>query len=308
MVSPAQRRELAQFLEEEFQLSERWACDLAGLSRAVRRYRSRRGPDPEVRSELRRLAAERPRFGYRRLGLLLRRGALAVNHKRVWRIYREEGLIVRRRRRKRLAAAPRETRPELTGANKRWSMDFMSDALRDGRRIRLLNVVDGWSRLCPAIEVDFSLSAQRVIRALERAGEMYGCPKSIVMDNGPEFTSRQLHGWAHERGIQLIFIRPGKPTENAYAESFNGRVREECLDQHLFDDLDHAREICEAWREDYNTIRPHTSLGRRPPREFLDQHPGGHAHPGAAHLSPTGACSTTNSVSPYPEPQAPSVS
>ena len=308
MVSPAQRRELVNFFEKEFELSERWACDLAGLSRAVRRYRSRRGPDTEVRSELRRLAAERPRFGYRRLGVLMRRGGLVVNHKRVWRIYCEEGLIVRRRRRKRLAAAQRETRPQLTGPNQRWSMDFMSDTLRDGRRIRLLNVVDDWSRLCPVIEVDFSLSAQRVIRALERAGEMYGFPKAIVVDNGPEFTSRALDAWAHERGIQLLFIRPGKPTENAYAESFNGRVREECLDLHLFDDLDHARDICEAWRDDYNTIRPHTSLGGLPPSEFLDQHPCGQARTGAADLLTAAACSTANGSTLYPQPQAQSVS
>ena len=304
MVSPAQRRELVSFLRDEHQPSERWACEIAGLSRSVHRYRSRRGPDLELRSELRRLAAARPRFGYRRLGLLLRRGGLEVNHKRLWRVYLEEGLVVRRKKRKRLAAADRAARPELTRPNQRWSMDFMSDGLRDGRSLRLLNVVDDWSRFCPVIEVDLSLSAQRVIRALERAGELYGLPKSIVTDNGPEFTSRALDEWAHQRGIELIFIRPGKPIENAYAESFNGRVREECLNQHLFDDPQHARELCEAWREDYNTIRPHTSLGGLSPSEYLAQHSGGHARPSAAAL-PEGSCSSTASATcTYPSTKA----
>ena len=196
-----------------------------------------------------------------------------VNHKRLWRIYREEGLVVRRKRRKRVAAAAREARPALTGPNQRWSMDFMSDSLKDGRALRVFNVVDDWSRLCPVIEVDLSLSAHRVVRALERAGETYGFPKSIVMDNGPEFTSRVLDQWAHERGIELIFIRPGKPIENAYAESFNGRVREECLNQHWFESVEHARELCEEWREDYNTIRPHSSLGGLSPELLLQQGP-----------------------------------
>jgi putative transposase len=273
MVSPAQRRELVDFLVKSMELSERLSCELAGLSRSVRRYQGRRDADLALRFELKKLASERPRFGYRRLGCLMRRRGIVVNHKRLWRIYREEGLVVRRKRRKRVAAAAREARPTLTGANQRWSMDFMSDSLKDGRTLRVFNVVDDWSRLCPTIEVDLSLSAHRVVRALERAGETYGFPKSIVMDNGPEFTSRVLDQWAHERGIELIFIRPGKPIENAYAESFNGRVREECLNQHWFEGVEHARELCEAWREDYNTIRPHSSLGGLSPKLFLQQAP-----------------------------------
>ena len=261
MVSPAQRRELVDFFVKSAQLSERLSCELAGLSRSVQRYATRRAPDVEVRTELKQLANARPRFGYRRLGMLLRRRGVLINHKRLWRIYREEGLVVRRKKRKRVAAAPRETRPALTGPNQRWSMDFMSDGLKDGRRLRVFNVVDDWSRFSPVIEVDLSLPARRVVRALEQAREQYGLPKSIVMDNGPEFTSRALDQWAHERGVELIFIRPGKPTENAYAESFNGRVREECLNQHWFESVDHARELCDAWREDYNSLRPHTSLG-----------------------------------------------
>jgi len=303
-VSPAQRRELVSFFIEDHQLSERWACELAGLSRAVHRYRSRRSPDTELRSDLRKLASERPRFGYRRLGILLRRRGQAINHKRLWRVYREEGLAVRRKKRKRVAAANREAKPALTGPNQRWSMDFMSDGLRDGRSIRLLNVVDDWSRFCPVIEVDLSLSSQRVIRALERAGELFGLPKSIVMDNGPEFTSRALDEWAHEHKIELCFIRPGKPIENAYAESFNGRVREECLNQHLFDGLEHARELCEAWREDYNTIRPHTSLGGLSPSDFLAEHSGGHARPSAAALSVVACSSTASATCTYPSTPA----
>jgi putative transposase len=221
MVSPAQRRELVEFLVESMELSERVSCKLAGLSRSVRRYETRRAPDVDLRSELKRLAGKRPRFGYRRRGILLRCGGVVVNHKRVWRVYREEGLVVRRKKRKHVAAAPRETRPEPTGTNQRWSMDFISDSLKDRRTLRVVSVVDDWSRFCPAVEVDLSLSAQRVVRALEQAGEQYGLPKSIVMDNGPEFTSRALDPWAHGRGIKLVFIRTGKPIENAYAESFN---------------------------------------------------------------------------------------
>jgi putative transposase len=304
MVSPAQRRELADFFVKEHALSERSACALAGLSRTVRRYRSRRAPDAKLRDELKRLASERPRFGYRRLGVLLRRAGHTINHKRLWRIYRDEGLVVRRKKRKRVAAAPREARPELTGPNQRWSMDFMGDALKHGRALRVLNIVDDWSRLCPAIEVDLSLSAHRVVRTLERAGELYGLPKSIVMDNGPEFTSRVLDQWAHEQGIELIFIRPGKPIENAYAESFNGRVREECLNQHWFESVEHARELCEAWREDYNAIRPHTSLGGLSPSEFLDQRLGGHARPDAAMPLNDRGHSTSNGNSTYPSQPA----
>jgi putative transposase len=304
MVSPAQRRELVDFFVESMELSERLSCELAGLSRSVRRYQSQREPDVGLRTELRKLAGERPRFGYRRLGCPLRRRGVVVNHKRLWRIYRDEGLVVRRKKRKRVAAAPRETRPELTGPNQRWSMDFMSDSLKDGRTLRVSNVVDDWSRFCPAMEVDLSLSAHRVVRALEQAGELYGLPKSIVMDNGPEFTSRVLDQWAHERGIELIFIRPGKPTENAYAESFNGRVREECLNQHWFDSVEHARDLCLAWRDDYNFIRPHTSLGGLSPSEFLLQSPGGHARPGSAALLDDRGHSTDGSESPYHLQQA----
>jgi putative transposase len=300
MVSPAQRRELVAFFVEAMELSERLSCELAGLSRSVQRYERRRGPDLELRSELKKLANERPRFGYRRLGHLLRRRGTRVNHKRLWRIYREEGLVVRRKKRKRVAAAPRDARPELTGPNQRWSMDFMSDSLKDGRTLRIFNVVDDWSRFCPAIEVDLSLSAHRVVRALEQAGELYGLPRSIVMDNGPEFTSRALDQWAHDRGIELIFIRPGKPIENAYAESFNGRVREECLNQHWFTSVDHARELCEAWREDYNSIRPHTSLGGLSPNEFLLHCPGGHARPGSAAPLDDRGHSTDSGDSSYP--------
>ena len=201
---------------------------------------------------------------------------------------------MRRKKRKRLAAADRAAQPDLTGPNQRRSMDFMSDALRDGRSLRLQNVVDDWSRFCPIIEVDLSLSAQRVIRALERAGEPYGLALSIVTDNCTEFTSRALDDWAHQRGIEPNLIRPGKPIENAYAESFNGRVREEYLNQHLFDGPQHARELCDAWHEEYNTIRPHTSLGGLAPSEFLAHHSGGHARPSDAAL-PEGACSSTAS-------------
>ena len=180
------------------------------------------------------LAAERPRFGYPRIHVLLRREGFSVNRKRTYRIYREENLQVRRKRRKRVAAAPREAMPIPERPNERWSMDFMSDCLADGRSIRLFNVIDDCTRMSVAMEVDLSLPAERVCRVLDRAAARRGWPKAIVVDNGPEFTSKALDQWAWERGIHLHFIQPGKPVQNAFVESFNGSVRSECLNQNWF--------------------------------------------------------------------------
>jgi len=215
------------------------------------------------------LAEERRRFGYRRLHVFLRREGVTVNHKRVYRIYRDEGLSVRRRGRKRVAREARLPLPTPIGPNELWSLDFVSDALAWGRRIRLLCIIDAYTREALAIEVDTSLSGERVARVLDRViAERGAKPMNIVLDNGPELTSRALDQWAYERGVHLRFIEPGKPVQNAFIESFNGRLRDECLNEHWFLSLADARRIIEAWRMDYNRSRPHTSLGNLTPLEF----------------------------------------
>jgi len=214
------------------------------------------------------LASERPRFGYRRIHILLRRDGFHVNWKRTYRIYREEGLQVRRKKRKRVAAAPRQAKPVPDMPHKRWSMDFVCDALMDGRAIRVLNVVDDCTRVCVAMEVDLSISGERVGRVLDRAAARYGWPEAIVVDNGPEFTSKALDQWAWLRGIEIHFIRPGKPVENCFVESLNGKFREECLSQNWFTSLADARRLVADWRRDYNSVRPHRSLGGLTPSEY----------------------------------------
>jgi putative transposase len=218
---------------------------------------------------LRELAVERRRFGYRRLCVLLRREGRLVNHKRVYRLYCQEGLIVRRRGRKRLASAARLPRLVPQGPDKVWCLDFVSDSLAWGRRLRLLPVIDAFTRNALAIEVDFSLPGTRVAETLERLiGERGVQPEEIVLDNGPELTGKALDQWAYARGIRLRHIEPGKPVQNAFVESFNARLRDECLNEHWFLSLADARRIVEAWRIDYNRTRPHSSLGNLTPEEF----------------------------------------
>lgn len=249
-------------------LSERRACGLAGLGRSSYRY-PRPGPDEsELRKRLKELAAEHRRYGYRRLTVLLRREGAMVNHKRVYRLYREEGLGVRRRKRKRIGAAERQPLTVPAGPNQRWSMDFISDGLGDGRKFRSLNIVDDYSRECVAVEVDTSIPGGRVVRVLERLRERRGLPGVLVTDNGPEFAGQALDVWAYQQGVKLHFIEPGKPVQNAFIESFNGKMRDECLNEHWFGTLAEARQTIEAWRRDYNEVRPHSSLGNRTPQEF----------------------------------------
>jgi putative transposase len=214
------------------------------------------------------LAAQRPRFGYRRLHILLGGESIVANHKLVYRLYREERLAVRRKRRKRVASGRRVMLEPATRSNQRWSMDFVGDSLADGRVFRTLNIVDDFTRECPLIAVDFSLPGVRVVRELEQLAETRGLPETIVMENGPEFTGKALDEWAYRRGVQLHFIRPGKLVENAYVESFNGKFRDECLNEHWFVALRHAMEVIEDWRVDYNEVRPHSSLGQAVPAEF----------------------------------------
>jgi putative transposase len=252
---------------EDFGLSERRACGLIGAARATMRYRSRRLDATILRDRLRVLASEKPRAGYRTLWRWLRREGWRVNHKRIHRLYRLDGLTVRRRRRKRVAV-PRRPLLVPTRGNQRWSMDFMRDTLAAGRPFRTFNVVDDATRECLAIEVDHSLPGARIARVLEGLIQRRGCPRTIVCDNGPEFVGQVLDAWAYAHGIALHFIAPGKPTQNAFVESFNGRFRDECLDQHWFASLADARQIIDAWRREYNTERPHSSLKGRTPEEF----------------------------------------
>ena len=191
-----------------------------------------------------------------------------VNHKRTERIYHEEGLALRKKRRRKGAAGARVMMPSPQKPNERWSMDFVSDSIVNGRRFRALAIVDDYSRECPAIEVDTSLGGARVVGVLERLSQTRGLPDVITLDNGPEFAGRHLDEWAFRNGVKLNFIRPGKPIENAFAESFNGRLRDECLNTNWFINLKHAREIIENWRKDYNEVRPHSSLNHRTPMEY----------------------------------------
>lgn len=250
-------------------ISERRACRCTGFARTSQRYVARRAARTELRARLHTLAVQRPRWGYRRLHRLLCREGWGVNRKLVQRVYREEGLHVRRRRRKRVAPA-RERLTPPTQRNEQWSIDFVSDALADGRRFRALTVVDAYTRECPAIEVDTSLPGGRVVRVLEQLVRDRGRPHRIVCDNGPEFRGEALDQWAGARGVVLHFIDPGKPVQNCYAESFNGRLRDECLNESWFVSLRDARETIEAWRIDYHEARPHSGLAGCTPREFTD--------------------------------------
>ena len=249
-----------------------------GVERALVRYRPRRPEEGALRTRLRELAGERPRFGYRRLYIFLRRertesGELRwlVNHKRVYRLYREEGLAMRVRKRKRFRAEARVPLALPKTANEVWTMDYTHDELASGRKFRTLNLMDGYTREALRIEVDTSLPGLRVVRVLERLRERRGTPAAIQVDNGTEFTSRVVDQWAYQHQVALHFIERGKPIQNAFIESFNGKFRDECLNQNWFVDLRDAQDRIAAWRVDYNTVRPHSSLGYQTPAEFAYQ-------------------------------------
>jgi putative transposase len=270
MVSPQAKREAVTVLRTERDFGVTRACGLVGISRSLYRYRSRRSDSAALRMRIEEIAAIKRRYGYRRVYVRLRREGWQVNRKRVYRIYRDAGLAVRRRKRKRIGPVERKPLPKPMAANVSWSMDFASDGLAGGRRFRCLNIVDDFTRECVAIEVDTSLTGNRVRTVLNRLAEMRGLPQSITVDNGPEFQSQVLDSWAYAANVQLSFIRPGKPNENAYIESFNGKFRDECLNEHWFLDMAQARRIIEAWQIEYNTERPHSSLGNLTPEEFAD--------------------------------------
>ncbi len=268
MVDPIARREAVGWLQTRG-TSLRRACRVIGLSTATWRYQRRTSEtNAAVLAGLQAHAAVRARFGYRRLHILLEREGVAVNHKRVHRIYQAAGLQVRRRRRKRVTRAERMPLTAASQRLERWSMDFTADTLADGRNFRTLNIVDDFTRECVALEVDRSLPGLRVTRVLERLQAAIGLPQTIVVDNGPEFAGRTLEAWAYAHGVTLRFIRPGKPIENAYVESFNGKFRDECLNEHWFVSLADAKAVIEAWRIDYNSVRPHSSLAGRTPDQF----------------------------------------
>ncbi len=270
MVTPAAKRQAVAHLVAMKLLSERRACQLVRLSRSVCRYQSHRPDEASLRARLRELAQQYPRYGYPTLHGLLKAEQRVVNPKRTYRLYAEEGLQVRTRRRKRLQR-PRTPIALPNRVNERWSMDFVSDQLADGRRFRVLNIIDDYSRECVGQLVDTSISGIRVARYLSELCQLRARPATIVTDNGPEFTSKALFFWAKDHGVQLHFIQPGKPTQNAFVESFNGKFRDQCLNQHWFRDLFDARNTIETWRTHYNHVRPHRSLRNVPPAVFAGQ-------------------------------------
>lgn len=277
MVGPQAEREAVRVAREEGKLSERRACGLIGMNRGSWRYQQKERNDTALRNRLRELAGERPRFGYRRLYRMLRRekengtAKWVVNHKRAYRLYREEGLAMRGRKGKRFRAEARIPLELPARANQMWTMDFTRDSLASGRKFRTLNLMDAYTREALWIEVDNSLPGLRVVRVLERVAQERGLPEAIQVDNGPEFISRVVDQWAYANGVALHFIDPGKPVQNAFIESFNGKFRDECLNQNWHTGLEDARRIIETWRVDYNTVRPHSSLGYQTPEEYAAQ-------------------------------------
>ena len=252
-------------------MSERRACKVMSCARMTIRYRSRRPDDGCLRERLRGLAQERRRFGYRRLHIFLRREGYVVNHKRLFRLYREERLMVRRRGGRKRALGTRAPMPIPALPNDRWSLDFVSDQFSDGRRFRVLTIVDDCTRESLALVADTSLSGVRVARELDRLIELRGKPKTVVSDNGTELTSNAILKWADESHVAWHYIAPGKPTQNAFIESFNGRLRDELLNDTLFRSLPHARYVLEDWRRDYNTARPHSRIGWLAPAVYAAQ-------------------------------------
>lgn len=270
MVRSGVKRDAIAYACKSYAVSERRACRLIKFSRSTLIYKPKPDKNEWLRKRLHALAGRHRRYGSPRMQYLIdREDVEVVNHKRLERVYAEEGLQIRKRKRKRETAPIRVAiaTPERPG--QRWSMDFVSDQLSDGRKIRTFNIVDDFSRECPAIIVDTSINGQRVVRALESLGATCGLPEILVCDNGPEFAGRVLDEWAYKTSVQLSFITPGKPVENAFIESFNGKFRDECLNENWFVSLKHAQEIIEKWRREYNRSRPHSSLGNIPPEEFL---------------------------------------
>ncbi|MGT2514556.1 IS3 family transposase [Sphingomonas panni] len=268
LVTPAAKRQAVAHLQATLGMSERRACAVVGADRTSMRYRSCRADDGDLRSRLCELAQQRRRFGYRRLHILLRRDGITINRKKTQRLYREEGLTVRRRKGRRRAVGARAPLPVLALPNQRWSLDFVHDQLVTGRRFRVLNIVDDVTRECLRAVVDTSISGRRVVRELADLIAERGRPKMIVSDNGTELTSNAVLAWSADASIEWHYIAPGKPTQNGFVESFNGRMRDELLNETLFFTIGQARSILARWVDDYNTERPHSSLGYATPAAF----------------------------------------
>jgi putative transposase len=256
-------------------ISQRRACQLVGVSRTVVAYQPKDNSDNEVLSaRIGEIAAQRRRFGYRRIHALLRREGVEANHKRVYRLYQEAGLAVKRRRKRHGVAVEREVLNLPSAPNQVWSMDFVMDALSTGRRLKCLTIVDDYTKESVDLVVDHSIPGEYVTRVLDRVARFRGYPEAIRTDQGPEFTGKALDQWAYQNGVRLKLIEPGKPTQNAFIESFNGRFRDECLNDHWFTSLAEARVLIGEWRQDYNQNRPHSALGYRTPSEFAAMHRG----------------------------------
>jgi putative transposase len=268
MVTPAAKREAVAHLQALLDVSERRACRVIASDRSVVRYRARRPGDEGLREKLRDLAHQRRRFGYRRLHILLRRDGITINRKKTQRLYREEGLTVRRRKGRKRAVGSRAPVPVPALPNQRWSLDFVHDQMATGRRFRVFNVVDDMTRECLAAVPDTSISGKRVVRELTDLIARRGKPDMIVSDNGTELTSNAVLEWCGAARIEWHYTTPGKPTQNAFVESFNGRMRDELLNETLFTSLAHVREKIAAWVDDYNTGRPHSALGYATPAAF----------------------------------------
>ena len=261
---------MAHYLCRSYRVSERRACSVIRFSRTSHRYLSRSPEQAVLRKRIRELAEVRVSYGYKRIHILLQREGWKVNHKRVYRLYKLEGLTMRTKKPKRrhVSSRNRVEVPAATAPNQVWSMDFMHDELFNGDRIRLLTLVDNFTRVSPRIEVDRSLTGKRVVEVLSRVAYEYGLPKTIRVDHGTEFTSKAFDQWAYSNGVEIDFTRPGKPTDNAFIESFNGRVRQECLNENWFLSLEDAQEKVEEWRQEYNNERPHSALGQMAPARF----------------------------------------
>lgn len=279
-MTPAARREAVRLAGETHGLSERRGCRLVGTSRALVRYRSRRPSDDGLREQLVAFATERRRWGYRRLAILVKRSGMRVNLKRIYRVYRAAGLTLTRRKKKlRSVARPPQPAVVPTQCNHWWAMDFLKDWLAMERPFRVFTLEDLFSREALALEFDFSLPAVRVIRELEIVAAQRGYPTYLRVDNGPEFISKALDAWAYRHRVQLVFIDPGQPIQNAHVESFNGRVRDEFLNEHWFASIAEAQALGRAFRIDYNTVRPHSSLKYLTPEEFVTSLAGSPAAP-----------------------------
>jgi putative transposase len=265
-MKPARKREMVDHVRTAWQVSIRRACRAVPVDRSTYHYRSKRPGQAPLSNRIKEIAEARVRYGYRRIHVFLRREGWPVNVKRVCRLYREQGLQLRNKSpKRRVKAQLRAERSPATAPNQIWAMDFVHDQLFDGRKLRILTVVDTFTRLSPAIDPRFSYRGADVVATLDLAAAETGYPKVIRLDNGPEFISKELDLWAFMHDVTLDFSRPGKPTDNAFVESLNGKFRVECLNTHWFMSLDEARRTCEAWRRDYNEVRPHSAIGNEVP-------------------------------------------